>query len=349
MSLHIGSTNFGQIYIGSTRIGEVYVGSVKVYPDSAPDPYNPLNLPPFTVRFQFNNLSQGYDPTTSGETWKSDATWTQVSSSPNVWDYHRPDPDWTGEFEGNTWGIYTNSYASILGMNTTGITTMTRMLSRIKFMEPIPSFDISGTTTLYGLFMYSGFLGTREDHLPMLNTSHITSMNSVFTNCNFGNTSIHRTGYPMPDWDVSHVTDMSYMFRNTGLYGVLPGAIRIPSSWHTSSLTNMNYMFSDAIVFGLSNLDTSNVTSFNNTFCRGYYGEQTDTIYLIDTSSAHDVTEMYYNMPDISYGMYEMYQQLSANTNITNHGGCFSTTGTTTTLGQAARARIPTSWGGDMA
>ena len=141
MSLHIGSTNFGQIYIGSTRIGEVYVGSVKVYPDSAPDPYNPLNLPPFTVRFQFNNLSQGYDPTTSGETWKSDATWTQVSSSPNVWDYHRPDPDWTGEFEGNTWGIYTNSYASILGMNTTGITTMTRMLSRIKFMEPIPSFD----------------------------------------------------------------------------------------------------------------------------------------------------------------------------------------------------------------
>ena len=310
------------------------------------DSLNPLNLPPFTVRFQFNNLSQGYDPTTSGETWKSDATWTQVSSSPNVWDYHRPDPNWTGEFERNTWGIYTNSYTSILGMNTTGITTMTRMLSRIKFMEPIPSFDISGTTTLYGLFMDSAFLGTREDHLPMLNTSHITSMNSVFTNCNFGNNTTHRTGYPMPDWDVSHVTDMSYMFRNTGVSNRC--AIRIPSSWNTSSLTFMNYMFSDAIVFGLSNLDTSNVTGFNNAFCRGYYGEQTDTIYLIDTSSAMDVTKMYYNMAYIQYGMYEMYQQLSANTNITNHSECFSLTGTNSTLGQAARAQIPTSWGGDM-
>lgn len=310
------------------------------------DSLNPLNLPPFTVRFQFNNLDQGYDPTSSGETWKSGATWTQVSSSPNVWDYHRPDPSWVGEFEGNTWGRYTNSYASILGMNTTGITTMTRMLSRIKFMEPIPSFDISGTTSLSGLFMDSSFLGTREDHLPILNTSHITFMDNVFNNCNFGNTTIHRTGYPMPDWDVSNVTDMASMFRNTG---VLTRAIRIPSSWHTSSLTNMSYMFSDAIVFGLSNLDTSHVTNFNNAFCRGYYGEQTDAIYPIDTSSATDVTRMYYNMAYINYGIYEMYQQLSANTNITNHSECFALTGTNSSLGQAARAQIPTSWGGDMA
>ena len=75
MSLKIGSTNIGSLYLGSTKIGQAYLGSVKVY-ESA------VQLPAYTLRYKF--YTSGFDPTTitGGK-----GTWTQVSSSPNVWDW----------------------------------------------------------------------------------------------------------------------------------------------------------------------------------------------------------------------------------------------------------------------
>ena len=71
-------------------------------------------------------------------------------------------------------------------------------------------------------------------------------------------------------WDVSNVTNMSYMFRNNG--NEVGGMNFELSNWDTSSVTNMESMFRNTFVFnnadsdGIGNWNTSNVTNMNNMF-----------------------------------------------------------------------------------
>ena len=83
MSLKIGSTNIGSLYLGSTKIGQAYLGNVKVYSSVAP-----VVLPAYTLRYSFYDSS--FDPTTISVK----GTWTQVSASPNVWDWTYQATDW---------------------------------------------------------------------------------------------------------------------------------------------------------------------------------------------------------------------------------------------------------------
>lgn len=306
-----------------------------------------VHLPPFTVRFQFS--TENYTPINSYDVWKSDATWTQVSSSPNVWDYHRADPDWSSEFWGNHWWqVNTSPHISILGMNTTGVTNMYRMLGNIAFFTAIPIFDISGTTSLDQLFRSSFFMGS-VDHLPLLNTSHITSMAGMFASASFGLAADHPNGYTLPAWDTSNVTTMGGMFQqasNLGNYAYP----RIPTGWDTSRVTNMAYMFSDSACYGLSNLNTHNVTDFSYMFRRSAdLDVAAATLPHVDTTNAVKVGYMYYNTGYMRYGIYEMYQQLSSNQNIQYYYNCFNGCGSNTPEGQAALAQIPQDWGGTMA
>ena len=69
----------------------------------------------------------------------------------------------------------------------------------------------------------------------------------------------------MPDWDVSSVTDMTYLF-----FGVAPAFNGDLSSWDVSNVTNMSDMFNNAFDFNgdLSSWDVSNVTNMNYMFYR---------------------------------------------------------------------------------
>jgi surface protein len=61
-------------------------------------------------------------------------------------------------------------------------------------------------------------------------------------------------------WNVSKVTNMSYMFSNTANFNQNIG------SWNTSAVTNMNAMFQSASAFNQSigSWNVSNVTNFVN-------------------------------------------------------------------------------------
>lgn len=83
------------------------------------DPYNPLNLPPYTIRVAFE---PGYDPSVNLA-----GTWTQVSSSPNVWDGTKSDGDWNNWF--NNYSFASNKYLECLGMNSAGVTNMERLFN----------------------------------------------------------------------------------------------------------------------------------------------------------------------------------------------------------------------------
>lgn len=106
MALKIGSTSIGSLYIGSTKIGQAYLGNVKVYSSVAP------GLPAYTLRYKFYDSS--FDPTSIS----LKGTWTQVSASPNIW-------DWTYQASGGatnwTFGPFAQSMAGASTVHLTGL------------------------------------------------------------------------------------------------------------------------------------------------------------------------------------------------------------------------------------
>ena len=83
MSLNLGSTSIGSLYLGSTKIAQAYLGNAKVYESSVAP-----GLPAYTLRYKFYDSS--FDPTSISVK----GTWTQVSASPNVWDWRYQDATW---------------------------------------------------------------------------------------------------------------------------------------------------------------------------------------------------------------------------------------------------------------
>lgn len=78
MSLSIGNNTIGSVYLGSTKISEAYIGSTKVF-SSAPAVQYPYLLIEFSNASYTPTLTLLYTP------FRSTCTWTQESSSPNLW------------------------------------------------------------------------------------------------------------------------------------------------------------------------------------------------------------------------------------------------------------------------
>ncbi|MDA8895495.1 BspA family leucine-rich repeat surface protein [Flavobacteriales bacterium] len=93
------------------------------------------------------------------------------------------------------------------------------------------------------------------DHISNWNVSNVTDMSYMFEGASLFNSDIS-------SWDVSNVTDMKYMFRGVTNFD---GDI---SNWDVSSVTDMNYMFRDATNFDgdISTWDVSSVTDMNHMF-----------------------------------------------------------------------------------
>ena len=101
MSLKIGSTNIGSLYLGSTKIAQAYLGSTKVYASA-------VQLPAYTLRYKFYDSS--FDPTTIARK----GTWTQVSTTPNIW-------DWTYQSTRWTYGPFATSSSEGASVHPTGL------------------------------------------------------------------------------------------------------------------------------------------------------------------------------------------------------------------------------------
>ena len=114
------------------------------------------------------------------------------------------------------------------------------------------------------------------------NTSNVTNMNSMFTNCS-GLTSLD-----LRNFNTSNVTDMDSVFK--GCKGLKSLDV---SSFDTSKVTDMGYMFqncSKITYLNLSNFNTSNVKDMNSMF------EGCNSLTSLDVSSfdTSKVTDMGY-------------------------------------------------------
>lgn len=135
-------------------------------PEPPFDPYNPLNLPPYTIRYK---LKAGVVPTGVA------GTYTQVSSNPNIWDWTYEDPVWAPRV---TYQFY-EDVLEVLGVNSTGVTDMNHLFSYCSDLTSIPLFDTRSVTNMEGLC----FNCTSLTLIPLFDVTNVTNMNDSFYNC----------------------------------------------------------------------------------------------------------------------------------------------------------------------
>ena len=177
------------------------------------DPYNPLGLPPNTVRVRTSN---GNPPTKGTSTSYESAT--LVPGTTNEYDVYKSGTDFGYLLTG------ASNVSMVLGANTTGITNMQYMFSKCTWLTSVPLFDTSNATNMKSMFFNCSRLPT----VPLFDTSNVTDINSMFSTCS-ALTSV-------PLFDTSNVTNISSMFFRCSSLTSIP-------LFDTSNVRNIANMF----------------------------------------------------------------------------------------------------------
>jgi len=279
------------------------------------DPYNPLGLPPLTIRVRSSSQPSVYAFVTAveGQAGVYDICTDGYNSSQG---YDVSDYDWHFLFGYNT------DISEILGANSTGVTNMSGMFAGCTSLTSIPLFDTSSATNLSG--MLSGCTLTT---IPLFDTSSATNLSGMLSGC---------TLTTIPLFDTSSATNLSEMFKNCDSLTTVP-------LLDTSSATNLSDMFAGCIALTtVPVLNTSSATNMSNMFngC-----DSLTTVPLLDTSSATDVSMMFAGCINVESGALALYQQMSTqSTPPSSHSYCFLNCGISTTTGAAELSQIPSGW-----
>lgn len=323
------------------------------------DPENPCNLPDNTFRFQFDGAP--YDPTTSGETWTGN--WTQVSASPNIWDFICTAYNYEMLFKDKfaTGSVQVRLLGAV--MTNTRIRRMNSLFEGCTRLVSTAPMKIGGNETIrtaanlfsgctnlasVGYFNFSNFSDGVSGQgatgmfggcsslttIPLIDTSNVQSFGGFFSGC----TSL--TSCPLID--TSSATSMQQMFMNCTALTSIP-------VFDTANVTIMSSMLYNTSITHIPLMDTSRVNNFRD-FCHGTLENATLVeVPLLDTSSATNVSGMFRYQLNVESGALDLYNQMSTQTYPpATHDTCFDWCGRDTTTGAAELAQIPTSWGGTM-
>lgn len=127
------------------------------------DSENPQGIPPSTIRLKFSDPT--YNPTT--QSFDSNLVWTQVSSSPNVWDaWYGPRSSefkvsWQSFFF-NKFNDHTNT-VEVVGANFSGIHNVSQLFSRCSSLLHVGNIDFGDAIITQGMFEYCTNLRTVGD------------------------------------------------------------------------------------------------------------------------------------------------------------------------------------------
>ena len=131
------------------------------------DPYNPLNLPPNTIRVR---TSDGNAPVKTSATYTSA---TLVTGTTDVYDVYKSGTSF------NSLLNYSSNVVEVLGANTTGISDMDEMFGHCEYLTTVQLFDTSSVTTMYAMF--AGCVSLTS--VPLFDTSSVTNMDMMFYYC----------------------------------------------------------------------------------------------------------------------------------------------------------------------
>jgi surface protein len=171
-------------------------------------------------------------------------------------------------------------------------------------LTAIDNLNLTGTTTLYGTFSACENLGS-SGNMNGWDVSGVTDMSYMF----YGASSFNQ---PIGSWNVSSVTYMDWMFGEASSFNQPLG------SWDVSSVTDMSLMFYEASSFNqpIGSWDVSSVTNMFKMFWEAYSFNQ--PIGSWDVSSVADMRYMFYRA-------YSFNQPLGSwnVSRVTNMGGMF--------------------------
>ena len=304
-----------------------------------------LVLPPLTIRVK---LKDGASLSISN------ATCTQVSASPNIWDVSTLTTS-----KGNNWSwlfISNTNITEVLGANPKGngnigdVTNIQGMFSRCTSLTTVPLFDTSSISNMSSMLQGC----TALTSVPLFDTSSVSNISSMFSGC----TSLTS----VPSFDTSSVTNMNSMFNNCSSLTSIP-------LLDTSSVTSMQNTFKGCTALtSIPLLDISSATSMQNMFAgctslttvplldtssnRTMYGmfkgcTALTSIPLFNTSSVTNMYQTFQGCTNVESGALALYQQASTQTTPpTYHDNTFTDCGSNTVTGAAELAQIPSSWGG---
>ena len=202
----------------------LYHNGIKIWPEG-PDPYNPLNLPPNTVRVRTKDGLVPYKY--NGASSATYETATLVEGTSDVYDVYKSGTDFSFLFQ------MSKNIVEVLGANTAGITDMSAMFDYCTSLTSVALFDTSSVTDMRILFDECSSLTS----VPLFETSSVTNMEYMFYNCSSLTT--------VPLFNTSSVTNMQYMFYNCKK--VQSGALALyqqastqanPPSSHTEAFRN---------------------------------------------------------------------------------------------------------------
>lgn len=209
MSLSLGSTTIGSLYLGSTKIGEAYLGNVKVY--ESVDPFNPLGLPPFTIRVRWDSW---------GSPSQGDSQ-TLVDPTNYIYDVTYNTTDWSSFFE------FAAGLQEILGANSTGVTSLASAFAYTS-VETSAVFDTRSVTNMSCVFEGARHLTA----LPMWDTSNVTNADRAFAMASSAATNVLEMYQQLSTQAVPPASHTS-TFMNCGINtaGGVDILNQIPSSW----------------------------------------------------------------------------------------------------------------------
>jgi surface protein len=118
----------------------LYHNGIKIWPEGS-DPYNPLNLPPNTVRVRTND---GNVPFKTNNT--SYETATLVPGTTDVYDVYKSGTDFSRLLQESS------NVIEVIGANTSNITDASRMFSGCSNLTTVPLFDTSKATSMRNMF-----------------------------------------------------------------------------------------------------------------------------------------------------------------------------------------------------
>lgn len=316
------------------------------------DPYNPLELPPYTIRLQYPD---GITPTFR----RGDSV--QVSVSPNVWDLTTinvaPSSSWQDHVTGpEDWHQLLKDdkdVVAVLGANSTGVTLMHQLFYGCSHLSSVVLFDTASVTNTAGMHCENYLLS----NIPNYDLSNNTNMNGMFEMCNslsqipmFNTSKVVSMDYTlyqtavevMVQWDTSNVTSMEGMFMDTLRLRTVP-------MLNTSNVTNMSFMFSSqySLNYTLQSLpcfDTSRVTDMSAML---YDRAGLTALPNFNTDNVTKMSAAFANCRGVNGGALSLYQRISSQANPpTEHVNTFENTGMNTAAGLAELQQIPASWGG---
>lgn len=156
-----------QYAIGRNNVPLIFGGNLLGVNVTPVDPYNPLGLPPNTVRIQ---SSDGHPPNAPQASYD---TATLVAGTSDIYDIYRSGTSFAYLL------YYATNVRTVLGANTTGITNMSHMFDTCSDLAVVPLFDTSSVTTTEAMFYHCGDLMS----IPLFDTSSVVNMDQMFDSC----------------------------------------------------------------------------------------------------------------------------------------------------------------------